>query len=208
MKRCSACKEEKDPSMFAKTKLRVDGLQDHCKECQAVKRKAYREKLKQSKRSPPENKFCPTCKETKPTDAFYTSISKTSGLQDNCKSCQNAKTMVYLQQHPEQRDSANKKYRDKNPEKVKHWDRNAKIKRRAHLDAAIQEDITLDELFERDGGFCGICDLECSRDEASIDHIIPLSKKGNHTWNNVQLAHRRCNSIKKDKIQEPKRSSL
>jgi 5-methylcytosine-specific restriction endonuclease McrA len=30
----------------------------------------------------------------------------------------------------------------------------------------------------------------------SIDHIIPLSKGGTQSWENVKLAHRHCNSIK------------
>jgi 5-methylcytosine-specific restriction endonuclease McrA len=34
----------------------------------------------------------------------------------------------------------------------------------------------------------------------SIDHIVPLAKGGNHTWNNVQLAHHYCNTLKRDKV--------
>lgn len=30
----------------------------------------------------------------------------------------------------------------------------------------------------------------------TIDHIIPLSKGGLHSWNNIQLAHLSCNSSK------------
>ena len=33
----------------------------------------------------------------------------------------------------------------------------------------------------------------------SIDHIIPVSKGGTHTWDNVQLAHRGCNTNKNNK---------
>ena len=37
-------------------------------------------------------------------------------------------------------------------------------------------------------------------DYPTIDHIKPISKGGTHTWDNVQLAHFHCNSIKSDKI--------
>jgi 5-methylcytosine-specific restriction endonuclease McrA len=30
----------------------------------------------------------------------------------------------------------------------------------------------------------------------SIDHIVPMSKGGDHVWNNVQVAHIICNSYK------------
>lgn len=33
----------------------------------------------------------------------------------------------------------------------------------------------------------------------SIDHIIPVSKGGTHTWDNVQLAHVGCNTLKSNK---------
>jgi 5-methylcytosine-specific restriction endonuclease McrA len=30
----------------------------------------------------------------------------------------------------------------------------------------------------------------------SIDHVRPISKGGSHTWDNVMLAHKGCNSKK------------
>jgi 5-methylcytosine-specific restriction endonuclease McrA len=32
------------------------------------------------------------------------------------------------------------------------------------------------------------------RPDASMDHLVPLSKGGDHSWANVALAHRSCNS--------------
>ena len=77
----------------------------------------------------------------------------------------------------------------------------------------VDKDITLESLYKRDRGLCHICGLACSWDDyiidsnqkqcgewyPSIDHVVPLSKGGLHSWNNVKLAHRRCNSIKSDK---------
>lgn len=83
----------------------------------------------------------------------------------------------------------------------------------------IDKDINLLSLFERDGGICWLCgefclieDKECRVSEKgnvyiatfgnypSIDHVIPLAKGGSHTWKNVRLAHKKCNSLKRDKI--------
>lgn len=70
------------------------------------------------------------------------------------------------------------------------------------------KDVTLKKVIQRDNGICQICgrpvDIEDKGDRCvgalypSIDHIIPLSKGGGHTWDNVQLAHMICNSIKCD----------
>ena len=42
----------------------------------------------------------------------------------------------------------------------------------------------------------------------SVDHMIPIAKGGTHTWDNVQLAHRYCNSIKSDKFIENDKGQL
>lgn len=49
---------------------------------------------------------------------------------------------------------------------------------------------------ERDGWVCAICRRKVTRDNWSLDHVTPLSKGGEHTYANVVLAHRRCNSIR------------
>ena len=65
--------------------------------------------------------------------------------------------------------------------------------------------ISLSEVYERDKGVCQICGLpvprDCDRNDdwaASRDHIIPITKRGAHTYFNCQLAHRICNSAKQD----------
>lgn len=67
--------------------------------------------------------------------------------------------------------------------------------------------ITLSKLIQRDGLTCSICGLQCLHGGDSraslyptIDHIIPISRGGGHTWNNVQIAHRICNINKSNKI--------
>ena len=36
----------------------------------------------------------------------------------------------------------------------------------------------------------------CGNNYPSIEHIKPAALGGSHTWDNVKLAHRRCNSLK------------
>ena len=81
-------------------------------------------------------------------------------------------------------------------------------------DALVDRDISLMDVYKNDMGFCYICGRFCSWDDTeerdgtiicgntypSIDHVIPLSKGGKHSWQNVRLACRKCNSIKSDSI--------
>lgn len=75
------------------------------------------------------------------------------------------------------------------------------------------EGISLFKLAKRDGQQCKLCGmlvdwddknykngtLICGDRYPSIDHIKPISKGGIHSWDNVQLAHRICNSYKGNK---------
>lgn len=59
------------------------------------------------------------------------------------------------------------------------------------------------KVYARDGWRCGICRLKVDRRltaphpmSASLDHIVPMSRGGNHTYQNTQCAHWRCNVLK------------
>lgn len=43
---------------------------------------------------------------------------------------------------------------------------------------------------------CAICKQPMTFDKCNIDHIIPVSKGGQHTMANLQLTHIRCNLLK------------
>lgn len=94
---------------------------------------------------------------------------------------------------------------------------------KAKKNGKIEWNISLEKLIQRDEGICKICGRQVDindyyyTDEGyfiagdnypSIDHIIPLAKGGTHTWDNIQLAHRHCNSIKSDDIIEQEEEQL
>lgn len=55
-----------------------------------------------------------------------------------------------------------------------------------------------DLVYFRDSGKCGICGKDVEFDLGTLDHIIPVTKGGSHTYDNVQLAHQPCNREKAD----------
>ncbi|MBF8189116.1 HNH endonuclease [Nonomuraea sp. K274] len=65
--------------------------------------------------------------------------------------------------------------------------------------------VVLSHLIERDEKVCGICSAlvvdTTGPMKPSIDHIIPLSRGGEHSMTNVQLSHYRCNLSKNNKLE-------
>jgi len=43
---------------------------------------------------------------------------------------------------------------------------------------------------------------------ATVEHIIPISKGGTHTWDNVAPAHAKCNFEKGDSLSDGLRGTL
>ena len=126
-----------------------------------------------------EMKQCPTCR------AFF--IGKSKYCSDRCAMA-----------------VANQKGKDRRLRKIRQ--------------AMVDNDITLDGLIARDGNVCHICGGQCDKTDSwrndngvfiagdnypSIDHVIPLARGGLHKWDNVKLAHRRCNYLKRDKTIAP-----
>lgn len=50
-------------------------------------------------------------------------------------------------------------------------------------------------VFARDGGSCQYC----SAPATSLDHVVPRSRGGSHTWENIVSACGRCNHVKGDR---------
>lgn len=75
--------------------------------------------------------------------------------------------------------------------------------------------IDLHDLFKRDGGVCHICGKQCNWNDytqtgtafiagnlyPSVDHVVPVSLGGADSWDNVMLAHRICNSIRRNNVE-------
>ena len=51
-------------------------------------------------------------------------------------------------------------------------------------------------VFARDGSRCQYCTAPAE----SIDHVVPRSRGGEHTWENVVAACRPCNARKRDRL--------
>lgn len=86
----------------------------------------------------------------------------------------------------------------------RHYRRIRRSKERARLRAAQVEPVNPVAVFERDGWRCQICGKDTPRarrgtrypNAPELDHRIPLSRGGEHSYANTQCACRRCNHAK------------
>ncbi|CAK6472652.1 hypothetical protein BFRIG_01868 [Peribacillus frigoritolerans] len=73
-------------------------------------------------------------------------------------------------------------------------------RKRISSNGDVHWDISIERLMKRDKAVCYLCNelvltnLDTNHDYyPSIEHVKPIARGGTHTWDNVKLAHRKCN---------------
>jgi Restriction endonuclease len=98
--------------------------------------------------------------------------------------------------HIEERRERHRQWHRDNPMKTAAmWRR-----RRYRLHAVSCGPIDLQAIWERDKGICHLCKEPVDRKDLNFDHIIPVSKGGKHSQENLAVSHERCNKRKGRKI--------
>lgn len=85
--------------------------------------------------------------------------------------------------------------------------RTARVRRKALQRGVSVESVDPIKVFTRDGWKCKLCGVRTPKakrgtyhhDAPELDHIIPLSRGGNHSYLNTQCACRSCNAAKGDR---------
>ena len=75
-------------------------------------------------------------------------------------------------------------------------------KRRAVKADALVDDVQHEVVFVRDKGTCGICSLLVNPTDWHLDHVVPLSRSGEHSYANTRVSHPACNDWKFNRLDE------
>jgi hypothetical protein len=114
--------------------------------------------------------------------------------------------------NPEQSRAQAQTYRDANREHLREWHRAYRRANIVHMrlhwrlnqakrrGAMRGQLVDYNLIWQRDGGICHICGDLVAPDDVHFDHVIPLSKGGSHTYDNIKVAHSVCNLRKRDKL--------
>ena len=94
----------------------------------------------------------------------------------------------------------NRKYREENPERVTIWRRNRRGRKRSGAGRITRRFVL--SLFSSQNGKCIACHVDFAKTGYDIDHIIPLSKGGEHSEMNIQLLCPTCNKRKFNRTME------
>lgn len=132
--------------------------------------------------------------------ACGTATGYTKGCRcDECRAAHNARLRAYYQRvggnknrKAHHKKSANAPWNDRRREDAQ--------RRRAQKLGTQTEPIDNRKVYDRDRWKCGVCQKRVDAAlayphplSASLDHIVPLSCEGTHTYDNVRLAHLSCN---------------
>ena len=82
--------------------------------------------------------------------------------------------------------------------------RGLRFKQKLKLLGTVKEGINREKVFRRDNWTCYICkrkvrDLHNHPRMGTLDHVIPISKGGSHTYSNIKTCCAECNVRKGDK---------
>lgn len=171
-------------------------------------------------------RICCGCGEDRPwtTEFFYANNSKPNGLDIECRSCARARRRLQpYRPIPRTLHMCDmclrifagdaRRHRFCSPECSKAGQlRDGRIhtlRRRALLANRYVEDVDPSTVYERDGFRCGICcgaiDIDIPHPDPmspSVDHVVPLSRGGEHSYANCQASHLGCNCSKGDRHEE------
>lgn len=212
LKRCHRCHQELPRNEFCVDRRKADGLYIWCRECR-IKDRQIRNAPRKAERTRREiaalnalndgMKICRACAQPRPLEAFGRDSKTRDGLRAICKACRNIRIQLsptrgqqverqraYYRLNRERSMACSRAWRTANPDAY----RECRARRRAQkIAGALVEDVKRQVVWERDAGRCYLCGKKANPNDWHLEHIVPLSRGGEHSYRNVAVSHPACN---------------
>lgn len=154
-------------------------------------------------------KTCNLCREDLPKENYSRCSARKDGLQNYCKKCAAIKRKKHYENNKEIEREQNRKWHQENqpwkkPEKIEYMSKWLSENRdRKNLTEAMRRNairanggsVNIEDWIELCNLYGNVC-LKCGKNEVTMDHIVPVSKGGRHSIENLQPLCGSCNSSK------------
>jgi 5-methylcytosine-specific restriction endonuclease McrA len=108
-----------------------------------------------------------------------------------------ARTRAWQEANREHVNQTVRKRRSENPEQSRaNWKRWNRVRKARIRGAEIREAVDPAIVWARDNGKCHICGKRADPDDWHLDHLVPVSLGGDHSYANVAVSHPLCNMRK------------
>lgn len=221
MKTCIKCGEARPFDYFPRDASRKDGYFPYCKVCQSKNPERWLERQRMKEAG---KKRCPDCEKWFLPEAFYTNAGAKDGLSSQCKECMRKRAREHGRKNPRRKSKDQaaadwRRYYERHRERLvqraiaysrtpagraSQARKNHLRRLREQLAPATLTDSEWKEIIAEQQNRC----LDCGREFSEVfpptrDHIIPVSKGGGLTRDNVAARCRSCNSAKSDRLEMP-----
>lgn len=174
-------------------------------------------------------RICKACGEGKPFTEFHLDKAGTDGYRAQCKPCRNSYMSGYYDANRDARMAYEQDRRTNRPEHMRALDmaryerdkdkrvelasKHSHIRRARLRETEVDAAVTVKSLRKMHGDDCCYCGVTMdfkvrarsegiARNRASLEHVLPLSRGGTHTFDNAALACHHCNVSKNRKTVE------
>ncbi len=189
MKTCSKCREVKPPEEFYRASKEKDGRQSSCKECTKQyyrdNRAAFIAKARTWEQANPEK---------------VREKQKRWAASERGKEKSREKSRRYYARHREERREEWKAQKRAYRERARHIFNQHQARRRALTRGATVDRVDYAAILERDDWHCYLCSMPIEPGNVHFDHVIPLSKGGAHSNENIRATHAHCNLRKNNRL--------
>ena len=171
------------------------GLNSICKECE----KLYRQKNKENRRESVKRHRNKSDSKKKRLEYDRKNREKINAQARSRIQRYKEKRRAYYEANKDRFREWNKEWRKKNREKIKIRDMKRRAKKYASGGSFSVEDFQvclLQHKIKANQYYCHWCKRAMSRNEITLDHVMPLTLGGIHTKENIVIACRSCNCSK------------
>lgn len=215
------------PTFFYRNSRRKDNCQTRCKRCQSEYMKHYQARYIETirEREKRERRTCIRCGEEKPVTAeyWYRHYASPDGFSQPCKACRREDN--WGKRNPERKRELERKWyhegrgkatrqryiasgraaantrRRRRTKEGRAKKREYDARRRARKAGAEGEYTMADvrRAYKAQRGKCWWCGEECG-ESYHVDHLVPLSRGGSNSSDNLVISCPACNCSKNDKL--------